>query len=186
MKPENHNPSVFLSAERIYLRAWEPADIERYQLWLNDPATRTLLRGYRPISVKAERAFVEGLDDKEDLIHFAIVLKEGDRHIGGIGLMEFRWKDRTAALGLFIGPPEHRGHGYGSEAIHLVLEYAFRTLNLNRVELCVYASNAAAIRAYEKLGFVREGVRREHVFIDGGYVDEVIYGMLAREYAAGG
>lgn len=185
MNAEDQSPAVFLSADRIYLRPWEPADIERYQIWLNDRETRTLLRAYRPISIKAEREFVEGLDGKEDLIHFAIVLKEGDRHIGGIGLMEFRWKDRTAALGLFIGPPECRGEGYGTEAIRLVLEYAFRTLNLNRVELCVYASNTAAIRTYEKLGFVREGVRREHVFIDGRYVDEVIYGMLAREFKLG-
>lgn len=63
-----------------------------------------------------------------------------------------------------------------------MLAYAFETLNLNRVELGVHDFNTRAIRAYERAGFVREGVRRQHAFIDGRYIDSLVYGILASEY----
>jgi len=66
-----------------------------------------------------------------------------------------------------------------------MLKYAFETLNLNRVQLGVLAFNEFGIRAYERAGFVREGVQREYLFTDGRYVDHVMYSVLAREYFAG-
>jgi len=177
-------PIVFLSGERIYARPFELCDVERFQRWLNDPATRVTLAHHLPLTEKMEREYIENVGKQQDAIHLCIVLKEGDRHIGGMGLHQIRWKDRAAVFGIFIGETAYRGKGYGVEATRLMLRYAFETLNLNRIELWVYDFNKAAIRTYEKAGFVCEGVRRQNRFVEGRYVDESIYGILAGEYFA--
>jgi hypothetical protein len=69
-------------------------------------------------------------------------------------------------------------HGYGTEATGLVLDYAFDTVGLHRVELEVYDFNGRGQRCYEKAGFVQEGVLRESRFLDGRWVDTVVMAIL--------
>ncbi|MCK4343556.1 MAG: GNAT family N-acetyltransferase [Phycisphaerae bacterium] len=182
MNANDKPPVVFLSGERVYLRPFESEDVASSQRWLNDPAVRVPLGAFLPITEKAEREFIESAVVKDENIHLAIVLREGNRLLGSLGVKNIRWKDRAATFGIFIGPAECRGRGYGTEATRLFLDYAFQTLNLNRVELEVFSTNEAGLRAYEKAGFVREGVQREQRFIDGRYVDQVLFSILAREY----
>jgi RimJ/RimL family protein N-acetyltransferase len=177
-------PVVFLAGQRVYLRPPHVDDAPRYVRWLNDEQVRQWVTFYLPMPEHAEREWIEAAPARRDEVHFALVLRAGDRHIGGLGLHQIRWKDRAATFGIFIGEPDCWGQGYGAEATRLLLRYAFATLNLNRVELGVFAFNKRAIRVYEKLGFVREGVRREWAFINGRYTDEVAYSILAREYLA--
>lgn len=184
MSGSESKPIVFLEGERVYARPLESGDLARCQRWINDPETRATLATYLPMSEAAERKWLEGCADNNNEINLAIVLKKGDRHIGNMGLRGFRWKDRAADFGIVIGEVECRGKGYGKEATELVLKYAFETLNLNRVQLGVFAHNPAGIKAYEAVGFVREGVQREHNFVEGRYADHVMYSMLAREYFA--
>ncbi len=175
---------VFLAGEHIYLRPLEPGDADRSQRWVNDPEVRVPLGQYLPLNAKGEHEFIETAGANNERIGFAIVLKEGDRHIGNLGLHQIRWKDRSAIFGILIGEPDCRGRGFGTEATRLLLKYAFETLNLNRIELGVYRFNQAAIRAYTKAGFVQEGIRREYAFIDGRYVDDLVCAALARDYFA--
>ena len=86
------------------------------------------------------------------------------------------------AVGLLA--PEHLGHGYGTEITALVLRHAFDDLGLHRVDLRVLAFNAAAIRCYEKLGFVIEGRERESCLLDGEWHDDLVMGVLAHEFRA--
>ena len=83
-----------------------------------------------------------------------------------------------------LGEAEERGHGYGTEAVRLLLDFAFKDLNLHRVYLRVFVTNEAALRVYEKVGFVREGVLREAAYIDGKYVDVAVLGILRDEHAS--
>ena len=80
-----------------------------------------------------------------------------------------------------IGDKDYWGRGYGREAVSLLLDYAFRVRNLRRVWLEVHAANERAIRAYKACGFVEEGRMREHVWLAGRYVDNVIMGVLREE-----
>ena len=91
--------------------------------------------------------------------------------------------ERAASFAILIAP-EHVGRGIGPRATRLALSYAFRELGLHRVELHAWAFNTRAIRAYEKAGFVIEGRRREAVFHDGRFHDELIMSVLASEYFA--
>ena len=183
MSGNDKPPIAFLSGERVYLRPFESDDIPQLLCWLNDPAVWRTLGVFLPVSEKTEQEFVEIANSgKDNIVYLAIALHEGNRLIGSMGLKDIIWKDRSATFGIFIGPAECRSQGYGTEATRLLLDYAFRTLNLNRIGLEVFANNAAAIRVYEKVGFVREGVQRERRFLDGKYVDQYLYGILAREF----
>ena len=102
--------------------------------------------------------------------------------IRNCGIHQVNWKDRLGVCGIMIGEKNYWGKGYGTEAIELLMEYAFKTLNLNRIELMVYDFNQRAIHCYEKLGFIREGLKRQAVFINGGYHDILIMAILQQEW----
>ncbi|RMG14657.1 MAG: N-acetyltransferase, partial [Planctomycetota bacterium] len=85
-------------------------------------------------------------------------------------------------LGIAIGEPACWGRGYGSEALRLVLDYAFRELEVHRVQLSVFETNTRARAAYLKVGFVEEGRLREAAFVDGRRVDVFLLSILAREW----
>ena len=74
------------------------------------------------------------------------------------------------------------GRGIVTEAVRLVMEFAFSTLNIHRIEAYVAPQNLGSIRVLEKSGFTREGLLRELLFINGKWVDHYMYAILQREY----
>jgi RimJ/RimL family protein N-acetyltransferase len=112
----------------------------------------------------------------------AIARLSDDAFMGSCGLYRFNWRARTASLGIAIWSPEGRDRGYGTDAVRLLHRYAFDTLNLNRIELSVFADNARAQRVYEKAGFVTEGRRRQAWFWNGAYRDIIDMGVLRDDY----
>lgn len=169
---------------KIRLRALEETDLERTHHWHNDPALySTLGDSFRFVSQTAEAEWLRrktGYTPNE--VNLAICLRAKTEHIGNIYLREIDWVARKAALHIFIGATEHRGQGYGKQAIQLLLRHAFHDLNLNRVQLEVLADNAAAIKVYEQSGFVTEGRLRAAVFKNGEYEDSLVMGILAEDF----
>lgn len=104
--------------------------------------------------------------------------------IGGIRLHSIAETDRRARLAIGIFDRRFWSHGYGTEAIRLLLAYAFSTMGLHRVDLRVLAYNTRAIRAYEKCGFIREGIERESALVDGVWHDDIIMSVLEHEFHA--
>lgn len=90
---------------------------------------------------------------------------------------------RHAEVGIAL-LPEARGKGVGTEALGQLTEFAFVRRNLRRLHLRLIASNAAAITAYRKAGFVDEGRHREHCWVRGRYEDEVTMGLLRTDWEA--
>jgi RimJ/RimL family protein N-acetyltransferase len=74
------------------------------------------------------------------------------------------------------------GRGYATEAARALLQWAFATLDLNRVQAETDTRNAASARVLEKLGFVREGMLREDCVVDGDVSDSWVYGLIRREW----
>jgi len=173
---------VFLDGEQIFLRPLERADAATIQPWVNDQAvTRTLLL-YRPLSRESEEEFIDRMNKSETGVVFGIVERAGDQLVGAAGLPEIDFRSRHASFGVFIGDRSKWGRGIGSEATYLVTKYAFETLNLNRVWLHVTTDNVAGIRAYEKAGFRREGLLRQHLYREGRYFDIVSMAVLREEW----
>jgi RimJ/RimL family protein N-acetyltransferase len=115
---------------------------------------------------------------------FRLRTLDGDRMIGAIALADVQWVHRTAmfGIGIGIGEREYRGKGYGSDAIRLILRYAFEELNLYRVWTHTISFNQAAMRCFERAGFKKEGVGRGVIEREGRRFDLVYYGMLRDEW----
>ncbi|WP_224545310.1 GNAT family N-acetyltransferase [Mesorhizobium sp. CA16] len=101
--------------------------------------------------------------------------------VGHVRLHSIDWHDKRAALAIGIDDQAYLGKGYGAEAIRLVLGYAFG-LGLHRVFLRVLSSNSRAIACYRKCGFVEEGREREAALVSGAWQDDIIMGLLDREF----
>jgi RimJ/RimL family protein N-acetyltransferase len=152
--------------------------------WINDREQVLFNAPYQPVHWEQHRKWFESVQQRQDMVIFGIRLQTTNKLIGSCQLYSINYIHRTAELQIRIGEVAERGHGYGTEAIHILLDFAFKDLNLNRVYLQVFASNEAATRAYEKAGFVHEGVLRHHAHIDGDYVDVNVMGVLREEFYA--
>ena len=145
--------------------------------WINDRELVLLNAPYRPIGPSHHRKWFESIQDREDVVIFAI-REKGGRLVGTCQLVNRNPTHRSAELQIRIGDPQDRGRGYGTSAVRQLLDFAFRDWNLHRVQLYVIEGNEAALRAYEKCGFKREGVLREAVHIDGSYRNLIVMGVL--------
>jgi RimJ/RimL family protein N-acetyltransferase len=140
----------------------------------NDPA--------RPISAEAHAEWERPFLQAPNSFIFRLRTLDDDRLIGVGALGDVQWVHRTAMLGLAIGDPDYRGRGYGSDAVQLLLRYAFEELNLSKVWLSTIAFNVPAQRTFERAGFVREGVQRSMIERDGRRFDLLLYGLLRQEW----
>ena len=173
----------FLIGDNVYLRAIEQEDAPHFVEWLNDPEVRCYLaRSFPPLNLGREREWIEQLYKDQSRVVFGIVLKTSDKLIGSTGLEGIDWRSRRAGFGIAIGDKTQWSKGFGTEATKLIVRYGFDTLNLNRIFLHVFDHNPRAMRAYEKAGFVREGVLRQDRYIEGAYRDSIVMGILREEW----
>ncbi len=173
---------AFMIGEKIYLRPFEHGDLEHLRTWYNDPELRGLICTTEPYSAPKAEQWYENLCKDGSRIWFAIALKEDDRVVGECGLLRMFTPWRTTDLTMIVGEPEARGKGYGSEAMRLLLDYAFGYLSFHRVAVGVAGFNEAAIRFYVKHGFRREGIEREGYYYNHRYHDFVMMAILEDEY----
>ena len=170
--------------ERLYLRPLERGDAPVLQPWFNDPVVTENLMIRRPVSRDYEEGFLAGLAADEHRVILGIALRNSDALIGTIGLEDIDTVNRQANFGICIGERGEWGHGYGREATRLMVDYGFRQLNLHRVWLHVYETNLRAVRAYEAIGFRREGVLRQSRWQATRYVDTISMAVLRDEWTA--
>ncbi|WP_251859954.1 GNAT family protein [Clostridium sp. Marseille-Q2269] len=173
-----------LNGKELKLTAIEKEDIETIASWYRDV---NFLRYYDMVS-----AFPKNKEQVENIIKdayktqcgyiFAIRNIKDDKIIGVTGLEDILWNNGTAIFYIGFGAEEARGKGYGSQVMELILDFAFKELNLHRIHLTVLEYNHRAIRLYEKMGFKREGVYREFIHRDGKRYDLYMYGILRREW----
>ncbi len=173
---------IFLEGENIYLRPLDPDDADTFQVWFNNPELRKWMLIPLPVSKVQEKEFIENMvKSKEDVV-LSIVVKEGDRLIGNVGLHQISQTNRKAMLGIAIADPDMTSKGYGTEAMKLIIEYGFNELNLHRIWLFTHDFNERAYKAYKKLGFKDEGMWRESLYYQGKYHDQHIMGILKQEW----
>jgi [ribosomal protein S5]-alanine N-acetyltransferase len=103
--------------------------------------------------------------------------------IGWCALVRWNPDHRSASMGYCFDDAAW-GHGYATESARALLQWAFDTLDLNRVQAETDTRNAASARVLEKLGFVREGTLREDCVVNGDVSDSWVYGLLRREWQA--
>jgi RimJ/RimL family protein N-acetyltransferase len=141
-----------------------------------------------PLSVaqvkKKYESIEKDMDESKRLFHFTIRGKEDGRLLGFVRIEWIEWTHGTGNLKLAIGDPAERGKGYGSEAMRLILRYAFSELNLYRLTAILGADNIKALDFLQKFGFVEEVRRRKALLRDGQIWDVIHMGLLRDEWLA--
>lgn len=148
-----------------------------YARLLDDEPPR--LRSVQSIKEWLEKEFEKG---EEMRYFFTIRTLADDQLIGFIGLFAIDWNHGNAWVGIGLGERNYWGNGYGTDAMQVILRYAFRELNLHRVSLDVFEYNPRALHSYEKAGFKIEGRRRKIVQRDGTRYDMIFMGILREEW----
>lgn len=176
-----------MEGTRVYLDAVRREDLPRFTQWFSDPALLSLLSlgAVIPVSEEDEEVWYADLRRAQEngrAYTFAIRLRGSEQLIGSAGLTDISAKNRSATFGIAIGDAAARGKHYGQEATELVLRYGFDELNLHRIQLYVFAFNSRAIAMYKRVGFQEEGRRREVLFRDGRYHDELMMAILEPEF----
>ena len=174
---------TFLETTDFYLRGFQQNDLPYLSSWLDDKVvTQYLEMGRRPTRQKDIEQFLDIAQNEESAVVFSIIEREEKKPIGYCGLYLIDWVSRRAQINILVGQKEFWDKGIGSRACKILLEYAFSHLNLNSVQLGVNVENKRACKAYEKVGFVLEGQRREFLFCNGEYNDMLVYSILKTEY----
>lgn len=177
-------PGDLFVGKLIRLTAPRPEDKDVMARWSHDAEY------LRQLDADAARPrpvdyFTDDKDKDKDResrsFEFRIRTLADDKLIGFTGL-HVEWSNQMAWVGIGIGEPEYRGKGYGTDAMRVVVGYAFRELGLYRVSLSVFSYNPRAIRAYEKVGFVHEGAMRAALYRDGQRHDMLLMGILRPEW----
>jgi RimJ/RimL family protein N-acetyltransferase len=176
-----------LYGKKIMLREYREDDLEPMRRWVNDADIVCHLSDIflYPHPLQATEQFLdEMLEGKSDSRGFVIADPVTEAYIGQVNLDRIDWKNRVGTIGIVIGSPEELGKGYGSDAMELLVRFAFMEMNLNRLELEVYDFNERANRSYLRAGFREEGRLRERQFKNGRYVDLIVMGLLRSEWLA--
>ena len=174
---------VFISGEKIYLRPLEvETDLELLYKGENDPQVRDALFLALPASRENLRNRLQEWTKSKEIIAFTIIEPRTESPIGMTAFFRVDYIHRAAVFYLALLNSTYWGKGFGSEVTYLMVEYAFNTLNLNRIQLHVCAENSAAIKIYQKVGFNREGILRQAMYRQGAFVDFWVMGFLKSEY----
>ena len=157
-------------------------DLEQWAGWFRNTEFQRLLDD-NPATLHTPAQIKEWLEKELGTFTlFGIRTLAEDRLIGFMDLGGFDWSVRSAWVGIGIGLPEYWGKGYGTEAMRLLADYAFETVNLNRINLTVFGYNERGYRSYVKCGFKEEGRVRKLLLRNNQRWDMIYMGLLREEW----
>ncbi|MCM1976585.1 GNAT family N-acetyltransferase [Streptomyces sp. G1] len=168
---------------KVGLRAREEDDVATLRAELyNDVVNSARAEGgpWRPVSAKDPRLKTDGQSD-ETHVPFSVVEPENGTLIGSANLWGIDTHNRFAHIGVGL-LPSCRGKGYGTDVVAALCHYGFTVRGLHRLQIETLADNTPMLRAAEHNGFTREGVLRDSAWVMGEFLDEVVLGLLAREW----
>jgi RimJ/RimL family protein N-acetyltransferase len=178
--------NAILVGKRVYLRPISKEDPKEETPWTRKETETFFDIGRHLPSTAGTVHWYTELEKKEtpDWIHLAVCLRENDQYIGNVMLIGVDYVNKRAETGSWFFRGDYRGSGYGSEAKHLLLEYAFEVLGLHMLQSWVYFPNTRSAAALRKQGY-RECGRICWVYrYDGGFSNFVVFDLLADEWRA--
>jgi RimJ/RimL family protein N-acetyltransferase len=177
--------NYFWQNELVRLRAMQPEDWEQHYQNRFDSIGRRVLEYMieLPPSISNEHAENEkycNFAPGTGIIMFSIETLDGEL-VGAFNLNSINERNGTFSIGIQIDR-SHRGKGYGTAAMRILLKYAFHERRLNKYYGSILAGNIASGRMLEKLGCMKEGRRKEMVYTEGKYQDEILYGLTQKRF----
>jgi [ribosomal protein S5]-alanine N-acetyltransferase len=177
-----------LESERLVLREITAADADDLFNIFSDQETMQYWSCRPYTSIVQAQKLIESLTEttrQEIGIHWAITLRGENRLIGRCGYNEWRKQHRRGEISYIIARNDW-GKGIAREALHLILDYGFREMNLHSIEAGVTPGNEGSTRMLERLGFRLEGHLRESYFAEDHFVDSLIYSLLRQDFCTQG
>ncbi|MFX1424969.1 MAG: GNAT family N-acetyltransferase [Promethearchaeota archaeon] len=173
----------FIQGENLDLCALNSKHAELYAKWKNDPIVRKYSRNVIPrtLDEQKERYDTPQIEFKEH-VSFEIWHKKDKKPIGRIGLGHIDWVNGWANAYIWIGEKDYWGKNIATEATVLLVNYAFRELNLNKLHGGVIIDNIASWSVAEKIGFTLEGIEKESIYVDGKYLDNKTFRLLKEDW----
>lgn len=171
---------ALIESDRIYLREVKISDADRaYLNWMNDKDVIQFLdcRFDKWTKMKLKNYVKEVKADARN-IFLAIVIKEGNKHIGNVKIGPVHYFNKCADVGIIIGDKSYWGKGLATETLNLVIDYMFNKLHLHKLTAGIYTNNTGSIKAFKKAGFEIEGVLKKHCFYEGSYIDAILLGII--------
>ncbi|MFI9813577.1 GNAT family N-acetyltransferase [Saccharothrix variisporea] len=173
-----------LATERLVLRRFRPEDAPAFSAYRSDPGVARYQSWEPPFPLALAEEFVRevaGLDPAEPG-WFQYAVEADGVLVGDVGV-NLHENRRQAEIGYTVATP-HQRKGYASEAVRRVLDHLFAERGLHKVSAECDARNEASAKLLARLGFRREGHLVEHTWIKGEWTDDLIFGLLAREWRA--
>lgn len=168
-------------AKSVSLRPITIDDTDLIVRWRNSEDVRKNFIYQEEFTCESHLQWLEKYVDTGKVVQFIIENEDG-KPIGSTYLRDIDTHHNKAEFGIFIGEKLSRGKGLGFRATTLTLCYAWKELNLHRVYLRVLSDNTSAVKAYEKAGFIHEGLLKDDVFLRGQYRDVVWMAVINPEY----
>lgn len=168
-----------IRGEKVILRPIQPSDTDNALLWRNDPEVVKNYIYRKPVTKEDHENWLENQVNKGLVHQFIITVIETGEDIGSVYIQHYEPDNNKAESGIYMGSNSSSyGHGYGSEAVILIKEYAFNILKLHKLIARVLSYNVASKRLHEKAGYQEEACLKEELFIDGKYHDLLLYGVI--------
>jgi len=167
----------------IYLRSLEISDIKKeYVNWLKDEDVIQYLEIRHTIQTLSRiKTFINECNESNNTYVFGI-FTDDNMHIGNIKLGPINIIHNISSISILVGNKHYWGKGIASEAIDILTKFAFKKVGLNKLTAGMYIENISSMRAFEKVGFTKEGLRKKHYNLNDKYVDVIELGLLSEQY----
>jgi diamine N-acetyltransferase len=172
---------VTLTGENIYLRALEPEDLAFIYKLENNEAMWDVANTQTPYSRFLIRQYLENAHQdiyEAKQLRLAICKTGSFDAVGLIDLFDFDPVNSRAGVGIIVEDTTHRKKGYGSEALVLVINYAFKKLQLHQLYANIDSVNVASTTLFTNFGFELIGIKKDWIKRDNAYVDEALYQLV--------
>ena len=170
-----------LKGDNIYIRALEPNDLEFVYAMENDQSIWEVSNTQTPYSRFLVKQYLENAHQdiyEAKQLRLAICQDEDFPALGLIDLFDFDPQNRRAGIGIVIQYINDRNKNIGSEALHLMIQYAFHNLNLHQLYANIATDNLASLALFTKFGFQEIGVKKDWTLVNGTFKDEALFQLL--------
>ena len=172
-----------LGNNEIQLRAPELSDLDVLFSWENDESLWYLSQTLIPFSrFDIEQFIINSNHDifTEKQFRFMIVKKDNGVLLGCVDLFEFDAQNKRAGIGILIDQ-NHRGEGWASQALDLIIDYSFHHLNLHQLYCNILESNVESKNLFERKHFLAIGVKKDWILLEEGYLNEILYQLVKKK-----
>jgi len=168
--------------ESVYLRDITDDDLPQRVAWVNDPNTGGHMNFKGTVTLETTKKWFETVKNNSQKYHKIIVDTESGKSIGIIGLSETDFENKSTNYYIAIGDLDFRSRGISKAVIEMLFDHVFNTLKLNRIYTCIDKDNRVSIGMHARVGFLTEGVLRQHLIKNGKYIDRMMVSILAEDY----